>query len=1844
MENNLVRTEDLLGSRKNVIGNVNADIILETLGKVYIKTGKQTRVLNDVFKLLDGINSSNAGSKTVITKNLTSLKYPGDGYLVFDSKENALYISYDKRYLLIIDGIDKKVQDLGFVKKQGDTMYGPLQINHHGAPLIVASNELVKRFNANYLQGHDSNYFAAKSLNELIEGSWSFQSDTSFEKNITVQDNAIIKNNINVGKNSIVGGNSTVQQNLLVNGGSEVQGIAQFRDNVTIDGDIILDGSIGSPMFMSGYQGYGWRFDANTNMLTVDYLVVRKAMHVFELVVNKISATNGSLWVTDSAKVDKVYDVKTLPISSERFDFIEQDVWYIPYEPDYNRQKITINDVNIKRPEQYTVVDNAIEFNNNYYDIFKYICKYKPFENGMDKNPINIDNIDKIAVLFAESDINLDGLTHFARQQGFGFPLDGEVPIYIYNNKQSFREPIKYDYCDANGQSLTSDYNEEYAYIKLMMYVKATEQELSSGNDLYKYNSITKKYIKYTSDIPEYERNKYKYIKKTCYVKVLYSKQSYFETATHFKHITSDGKEYFLEAKPTHIQNTKQRYTWNSDKQNYVEYTLGEFYFNGTEYTEFKEYIKTSPPTHYYDSNTKEYKESTYYDENSETYIYSGTRPEYFFNEETGNWEKGASHVYNDATDEYVQVKDPTYVLSNYQLTEGLSEATHVFVPEPYFAEASNVYVPTHKKYENSGNIEFITQEEINVKNPQISVNKVLDPILTPKIIVVDKQLKYVTPNDIKYLNSFYKYFGITANDDIWDGESIITLDNVKVIKMKEDEYPPFKEGDILRCQKFEDGNIKFYEAVVACKIDTYSYVIITAGSVFDIQTTIEYNDDGTVKEYKEELNKSQYSKTSQQKNNYGESVIDKDGFDENSLIAGPAPEDGLVRIGHLYDRDRQNSVYITSSEMNSPYIQTISGVNRPDYTVLYGEPAFITNDRGFYQFSTKQFEMSEDYEGIISVNTPIGIDKFECKNGKFFAPNNHYIKQDKTVVLADYNPDKVVVNTNSRVRLGNLNGITDPMFGNKQPYGYGLFADNVFLKGEFYLNNGSTVVEFTKEAAKIESKEIAFSTYKDSENLFVGTNSKTENINTVWNLSNLSSDEQGFIILQGNSTIYQKSKDTISSNKNNNISITIDIKEAVNIKANLAIKNDEEFLMVSELNISEPTNALNFTITKAFIDQYIYLVFEGTQENSKLVFKEEYFDKNQAVKAAIKMLGDSISLEVQGDTASSGIEIDEDSIVSKVEDKVGGAISAIEQKADKIAASVGNCYTLFEMPLFSKLDDSIKESTETYISIKASDYEVFKYKSYETRSLGNDQLEIRWYNGEEYPKLLFDDKSFLYFEAPKNFNVKDILKIQLHEFPSTNGDSQNRPIVVQVEDSSDTTVFGGGIQPGQTELTLTCQQNVIEGSTLKLKISTSLVSQWYTQVTISYPLKTEYDIITGSLLQMTEENITLKLQNTGIDITNGLIEFTADNTKFDPDGFVTFGGDNGAVYYDKFLFSQQGHNGLHYSDFTPDTSKDNSMFKEVNSDLELSGAFIPKIHLDFLNGLGNFSCLCEPFYTLDVYKHYEVLDPKNGFNIKIPFNIREGGDTETLNPCIILPQFEPDNAKWLQNGTHITITYEHGGAYLGNLMNLGGEESRRFFVLVCSNIPEAGNTNNSESGLLYNSFQWDSNYIICRSRRSKFLLLAPGSTIKLRATVFKGTTESGDKEDITRIHWLVENEGSVREEKVDVYNIYYGGTSMYQGNLVLNTTMSITPSMSDNLKCVRRQFYGADYSDAINLKTDYHGATTRGTFLYAGPQGYCPKNIVFGFNPTNDTNSSCYRMLYASEIGSGFSGGPILS
>jgi hypothetical protein len=65
----------------------------------------------------------------------------------------------------------------------------------------------------------------------------------------------------------------------------------------------VANSSLKSSGFVSGYSGNGWSIDAETNTLTIDNLVVRKIMNVYELAINKQSATNGNLYVSDSVTV-----------------------------------------------------------------------------------------------------------------------------------------------------------------------------------------------------------------------------------------------------------------------------------------------------------------------------------------------------------------------------------------------------------------------------------------------------------------------------------------------------------------------------------------------------------------------------------------------------------------------------------------------------------------------------------------------------------------------------------------------------------------------------------------------------------------------------------------------------------------------------------------------------------------------------------------------------------------------------------------------------------------------------------------------------------------------------------------------------------------------------------------------------------------------------------------------------------------------------------------------------------------------------------------------------------------------------------------------------------------------------------------------------------------------------------------------------------------------------------------------------------------------------------------------------------------------------------------------------
>lgn len=671
MEN--VRVDSLLGNKKVIVGNPYSDIILETLGKVYVKTGNNLKVLSDVLKLLEQSNEKDSTGTIIVDSQsaMEEMEYPGDGKFIFNTLTKTLYISYDERYVALITAEDGEGSD-EYVKKSGDVITGRLEFTTNEAPLIVASSKLVKNFNAQYVGGYTADKLAKRLEDEYIYGNWTFKSS------------------------------GTSEDTWL------------FKRNVRFNQDLIIDGSLSTAQFQSGYGGYGWRLDSTTNTLTIDYLVVRKAVRVYEMVINKITATNGSIWVTNASKADNVY---------------------------------------------YPVV-----------------CS------------IN----------------DLDGTAGSGKLWASG-------TYYLF-----------------------------------------TETWSSTG---YKFFIYITDYSALINN-PEFT-----------------GKEMLLDEALLTREVTESDTSDFIELR----NNVKLFYVYSNDFAKNVEF----------------EYIE----------NISDY-------------------------EETG-----------------------------------------------------------------------------------------------------------VT----KTINIYDTYYGKNLNGDLLNNNFYIVVTDDK-------EYPLLKPNDLVRCQKWSNGNIKYYDAVVTNQLGSYSYVMQKAISVFDKYTEINYNEDGTVASMTEEYNDKLYSTTEDSESTPNvEDRLDK-------IAIG----DDIIQMGNLIDVNRQNAIYLTSTDDYSPYINIISELTRPDYSVVYRIPKYITDKDG----NEVNYEMVKklDSEGkpiIGSDGEPVMVKKYLYK----------YTKTCK-------------------VRLGNLGGIRDSTFpDNKQPRGYGLYADNVFLTGEFYLNNGQSVVDFSQDGIILKYKEAGLSITNDPDN-----------------------------------------------------------------------------------------------------------------------------------------------------------------------------------------------------------------------------------------------------------------------------------------------------------------------------------------------------------------------------------------------------------------------------------------------------------------------------------------------------------------------------------------------------------------------------------------------------------------------------------------------------------------------------------------------------------------------------------------------------------------------------------------
>ena len=126
--------------------------------------------------------------------------------------------------------------------------------------------------------------------------------------------------------------------------------------------------------------------------------------------------------------------------------------------------------------------------------------------------------------------------------------------------------------------------------------------------------------------------------------------------------------------------------------------------------------------------------------------------------------------------------------------------------------------------------------------------------------------------------------------------------------------------------------------------------------------------------------------------------------------------------------------------------------------------------------FSYKSYILSQSFE-LYFLNSSLYNNIFSNENysiPKYVDINTGKIVEEQSGCLLITNQYDVIVEDdgnyiadivpNTKVRMGNLTGIHNYTFGLNQPRGYGLYGESVYLTGNFYLNNGRSLVDIDKD------------------------------------------------------------------------------------------------------------------------------------------------------------------------------------------------------------------------------------------------------------------------------------------------------------------------------------------------------------------------------------------------------------------------------------------------------------------------------------------------------------------------------------------------------------------------------------------------------------------------------------------------------------------------------------------------------------------------------------------------------------------------------------------------------------
>ena len=222
---------------------------------------------------------------------------------------------------------------------------------------------------------------------------------------------------------------------------------------------------------------------------------------------------------------------------------------------------------------------------------------------------------------------------------------------------------------------------------------------------------------------------------------------------------------------------------------------------------------------------------------------------------------------------------------------------------------------------------------------------------------------------------------------------------------------------------------------------------------------------------------------------------------------------------------------------------------------------------------------------------------------------------------------------------------------------------------------------------------------------------------------------------------------------------------------------------------------------------------------------------------------------------------------------------------------------------------------------------------------------------------------------------------------------------------------------------------------------------------------------------------------------------------------FASFGGTNGAVFKDKFLFSQKGITKYGVSSDWNNHSSPSDELPMFDANGNLSGDFTPNMFFNFVTGETKSNCFSEPFAQIETGVSIYRIDPTIAHNVSIQYG-------RGVSPIMIfMPQSEN-----VTDGANCTIVYQSQAmqglekeVYVGHTDINGWDitlSSRLAIICADGRIPTMNGDYDADEKNKQGLF-------MVNGMPTRFLLIAPSDVVKMKSVGIK---------DNVRV-WVVENQ-----------------------------------------------------------------------------------------------------------------------